>query len=88
MAKGSKSRQKLKLGYHRKGISIFFKEFKEGDRVIIDIYPASQEGMPHHRFQGKVGEIIGKRGRCYLVKVKDVFREKTLIVAPQHLRKI
>ncbi|MEM5828479.1 MAG: 50S ribosomal protein L21e [Candidatus Aenigmatarchaeota archaeon] len=88
MVKGSKSRQKLKLGYHKKGISLFFKEFSVGDKVIIDILPSSQEGMPHHRFQGKIGEIIGKRGRCYIVKVNDVFKEKTLIVAPQHLRKV
>jgi len=88
MAKGSKSRKKLKAGIHRKGISIFFQEFKIGDKVTIDILPSSQEGMPHHRFQGKIGEIIGKRGRCYLVKVEDKFKEKILIVAPQHLKRV
>lgn len=88
MVKGSKSRQKLKVGYHRKGVSIFFQEFKVGDKVTIDILPSSHEGMPHHRFQGRIGEVIGKRGDCYLVKINDKFKEKILTVAPQHLRKI
>ncbi|MEM5820552.1 MAG: 50S ribosomal protein L21e [Candidatus Aenigmatarchaeota archaeon] len=88
MAKGGKSRKKLKIGHHRKGISRFFQEFKIGEKVIIDIDPSSQNGMPHHRFQGKIGSIIEKRGNAYLVKVKDKFKEKIIIALPQHLRRL
>lgn len=85
---GSKSRKKLKEEKHRKGISRFFKEFRIGERVIISIDSSSQDGAPHHRFQGKIGKIIGKKGRAYVVNVNDRFKEKTLIILPQHLRKI
>lgn len=88
MVRGSKSRKKLKGEIYRKGISRFFREFKEGEKVLIDIDVSSQNNMPHHRFQGKIGEIVGKRGRAYLVKIKDKFKEKIIITMPQHLRKI
>ncbi|MEM5830796.1 MAG: 50S ribosomal protein L21e [Candidatus Aenigmatarchaeota archaeon] len=88
MVKGSKSRKKLKTEHHKKGISRFFREFKIGDKVIIDIDPSTQNGMPHHRFQGKIGSIIEKRGNAYLVKIKDKFKEKIIIALPQHLRRL
>lgn len=87
MVKGVKSKQKLKLDHHRRGISRFFKNFSIGDRVIVDIDPSSGN-MPHPRFQGYTGEILGKRGRAYLVKIKDKFNEKILILTPNHLRKL
>lgn len=41
--------------------------------------------MPHRRYQGKVGKIIGKRGRAYLVSVTLGDKEKVIIVRPEHL---
>lgn len=43
------------------------------------------KGMPHRRFQGKVGVIEGKRGRSYLVNLKIGDKEKCLIVRPEHI---
>ena len=83
----AKSRKKLTAEKHRKGISRFFKEYKIGEKVIIDIDPAYYTGNPHHRFQGRTGEIIGKRGRAYLVKVNDFGKEKIIISNPVHLKK-
>ncbi len=67
-------------------LSLLLIEYKEGDKVVIKANPAIWAGMPHRRFHGKVGEVIGKRGRSYIVKVRDGNVYKTLIVRPEHLR--
>jgi large subunit ribosomal protein L21e len=42
--------------------------------------------MPHSRFHGRTGTIIGQRGRCYLVEVTLGKSKKTIIVGKEHLR--
>jgi len=37
-------------------------EYKPGDKVHIITNPAIHKGMPHRRYHGKTGEVIGKRG--------------------------
>ncbi len=59
--------------------------YEIGDYVDIDPEPAVQKGLPHRRFIGKTGIIIGKRGRAYLIQIKDKKREKTLITLPEHI---
>ena len=63
-------------------------EFKVDDKVIINHEPAIQKGMPHHRFKNKAGTVIGKRGRSYLIKIKDGNKPKTVISLPIHLRAV
>ncbi|TDA26755.1 MAG: 50S ribosomal protein L21e, partial [Archaeoglobi archaeon] len=41
---------------------------------------------PHPRYQGRSGIVVGKRGRAYLVQIKDGSIVKTLISRPEHLR--
>ncbi|MEM5778410.1 MAG: 50S ribosomal protein L21e, partial [Candidatus Aenigmatarchaeota archaeon] len=43
-------------------INELIKQFKIGDRVVIDIEPSSHKGMPFKRFQGLAGKVIEKRG--------------------------
>ena len=83
-----KSRQKLLKGYREKSkikISRYFQEFKDGDKVGIKIEPSIHKGFPEPAFHGKIGEVIGKRGECYIVKIKDGSVIKKLIVHPIHL---
>lgn len=61
-------------------------EYKPGDKVVIDIDPSIHKGMPHRRYQGKVGTIIAKRGRAYEIKVRQGDRLKEIIVRPEHLK--
>lgn len=84
-----KSRQKLrqKPGY-RPPITKFLQSFEINERVAISIEPSSQRGMPPIRFRGRVGIIKGKRGKSYLVEIKDGNKIKTLIVRPEHLRRV
>jgi len=83
-----KSGRKLKKKVREKGLRLrkFLQEFEIGQRVLIDIEPSSQKGMPHPRYQGRSGIVIGKRGRAYLVQIKDGSILKTLISRPEHLR--
>jgi large subunit ribosomal protein L21e len=41
--------------------------------------------MPHKRFHGKIGLIIEKRGRGYVVSVPQGDATKTIIVRTEHL---
>lgn len=68
--------------------SRYLAEFEEGQRVVIDIHPSVQEGRPHHRFNGRIGKIIGKQGRAYIVEIRDGGKTKKIISHPIHLRAI
>jgi large subunit ribosomal protein L21e len=67
-------------------VTPFVEEFEMGEKVIIDQNPCSQSNMPHFRFKGKVGVVSDKRGRAFVVSVKDGNKPKTVITGPEHLR--
>ncbi|MEM1927519.1 MAG: 50S ribosomal protein L21e [Acidilobaceae archaeon] len=67
-------------------VSVLLREYSVGERIAIVINPSFHEGMPHRRYHGKTGVIAGKRGECYIVRVNLGEKEKTLIVAPHHLK--
>jgi large subunit ribosomal protein L21e len=82
---------KLMKGVRERGmppITRFLREFQVGERVAIDIDPSQHSGMPHHRFQGRVGIVIGMQGRAYLVEVKEGSVRKVIIASPVHLKKV
>ncbi len=62
--------------------------FDVGEKVVVDIHPSIQEGRPHRRFNGRVGVVVGRQGRAYIVEVTDGEKKKRLIVAPIHLRRL
>ena len=75
----------------RKGkvsLRAFLSEYEVGDKVALGYEPAVFEGTYCPRFVGKSGVILGRRGSCYEVKIKDFKKSKTIIVHPVHLRKI
>ncbi|MEM0149847.1 MAG: hypothetical protein QXW10_03055 [Candidatus Micrarchaeaceae archaeon] len=63
------------------------KAFGIGDRVAI-VPKGSSRDIPHPRFKGKVGTILGVRGDAYVVDVKDIKAHKQLIVSAKHLEKV
>ena len=69
-------------------LSLLMYEYKPGDKVYIIINPSVMKGMPHRRYHGKTGTVVGKRGRCYIVEVRVGGKTKTLIVRPEHLRPV
>ncbi len=63
------------------------KTFNVGDRVAI-VPKGNNRDIPHPRFKGKVGTILGARGGAYIVDVKDIKAHKQLIVKSKHLEKV
>jgi len=82
-----KTRKKLQReARYRAPITKFLQEFEIGQKVAIVQEPSSFKGMPFSRFKGMVGEIIEKRGRAYVVKVKVGGKIKKVISRPEHLK--
>jgi large subunit ribosomal protein L21e len=59
--------------------------YELGSQVIIKIDSSVQKGMPHSRFHGKIGTIMDKRGRGYVVNVAQGDAVKEIIVRSEHL---
>ena len=68
-------------------IGDFLQTFSEGDIVVLKAEPAYQKGMYYPRFHGKSGIVMGMKGRCYEVLIKDHAKDKLLVVHPVHLKK-
>ena len=60
-------------------------KYKEGSRVIVKMDSSVQKSLPHKRFHGKIGTIVEKRGRGYMVSVSDGNAFKKIIVRSEHL---
>jgi large subunit ribosomal protein L21e len=63
----------------------FLYDYNNGDSVIIKIDSSQQKAMPHRRFHGKIGQVIDKRGRGYVVRVAQGDSIRDLIVRTEHL---
>lgn len=61
-------------------------EFEVGQKVHLKLDPSVREGRFHPRFNGHTGEVTGKQGRAFTVKIIDGGKEKSLIARPAHLR--
>ena len=61
------------------------KAFKVQDKVVIRISPSSQRGLPHPKFTGLEGVVVGSRGSSYLVDIMKGNKRKTVIVSPEHI---
>lgn len=69
-------------------VTRYLQDFQVGDRANIVIEPTSQKGQPHHRYHGRVGTVVGIRGKAYVVTVKMANTNKRLIIRPEHLRPV
>lgn len=84
------SRSKLTKSPRNKGkISIrnFLQSLTPGEKVILKAEPAIQGGLYHPRFHGRMGEVVGLQGDCYLVSIMDKNKKKHVVVHPIHLKK-
>lgn len=86
----ARTRKLLRKSVRERGaippLSSLMHEYKVGEYVTIKINPSIHKGMPHRRYHGRVGIIVGKRGRAYEVKVTLGNKEKLIIVRPEHLK--
>jgi len=84
----TRTRRLLKKKPREKGklrMSKLLHQYQPGNHVVVKIDPSVHKGMPHKRYHGKVGTIIDKRGRSYIVSVRQRDAVKEIIVRPEHL---
>lgn len=78
------------LARHHKPSSLsvndYIKKFEIGEKVVI-VPKGNTRDIPHPRYRGRVGKITEKRGSAYVVKVRIMSAERTLIVPAIHLEK-
>jgi ribosomal protein L21E len=82
MAMKKKVREKGKFKLSR-----YFQKLKEGDNVAVVIEHSLKLNFPE-RLQGRSGKIKGKKGRTYIVSIKDQTKEKEFLISPIHLKKL
>ena len=68
-------------------LSRYFQELEKGDSVAVVRERAVKFNFPE-RLQGRTGSVEGRRGRVYIVKIKDQSKEKKFLIEPVHLKKI
>ena len=68
-------------------LSRYFQDLKKGDSVSVVRERSLKANFPE-RIQGRTGKVDGKRGRVYIVKIKDQNKEKSFIIEAAHLKKI
>jgi large subunit ribosomal protein L21e len=70
------------------GLSQVLQEYEPDEKVVVKIDPSVHKGMPHRRYHGKIGVIVNKRGRSYVVNVSMGEAVKEIIVRPEHITPI
>jgi large subunit ribosomal protein L21e len=70
-----------------KPLGYMLTEYGVGDKVVIRIDSATHNGQPHRRYHGKIGTVMGKRGKAYVVGVQVGGKIKQVIALPEHLKK-
>jgi len=73
----------------RKGLvplGYLLRNYNIGDKVMIAIEPSAHKGQPHRRYHGRLGTITERRGRAYVVQVKDGGKIRRIIADPIHLK--
>ena len=82
------TRSLLKKETREKGkpkISKLLQEYQPGSQVIIRMDPSVQKSMPHKRFHGKIGTIIKKQGRGYVISIPQGNSVKRIITRSEHI---
>ena len=68
-------------------LSRYFQKLGKGDSVAVVRELSMNFNFPK-RMQGRTGSIEGKRGKVYIVKIKDQNKEKRFLIEPIHLKRV
>ncbi|MCD6476659.1 MAG: 50S ribosomal protein L21e [Candidatus Aenigmarchaeota archaeon] len=85
LRKSTRSKYKKKT---KTTITKYLQKFEVNQKVAIVTDSSSNSGMPFRRFHGLTGKVIGKRGRAYIIELKDSGKLKKIIVSPEHLKMV
>ncbi len=79
------------LARHHKPSSLsvndYIKKFEVGEKVVI-VPKGNTRDIPHPRYRGRIGVITEKRGASYVIKVRIMSAERTLIAPAIHLERV
>ena len=67
------------------GLSKVLRVYEIAEKVVIKLDPSVHKGMPHRRYNGRIGVITDKRGKSYVVNVSQGNIIKEIIVRPEHI---
>ncbi len=67
--------------------SEYFKDIQTGEKVAVKREKAVVANFPS-RIQGRTGDVIGKQGKSFLVKLMEFNKEKVFIIPAIHLKRI
>lgn len=84
------TRQKLSNSPRERGTSPpqrAVQEFEAGESVHLKLDPSVPDGRFHPRFNGHTGEVLGRQGAAYRIRINDGDKTKTVIAKPAHLRR-
>jgi large subunit ribosomal protein L21e len=81
-----RTRHLLSVGRRAKGLSQILIDYKLNDKVVIKLDPRQVKGMPHRRFQGKVGKVEEIRPRSLLVSVPIGNKIKKVVARFEHIK--
>ncbi|MEM4662832.1 MAG: 50S ribosomal protein L21e [Candidatus Diapherotrites archaeon] len=82
----SKTRHKLAAPKEKLTVTKILSKPNINSTVQININSSFHEGLPHPRFQGLSGKVIGYRGDAVEVKLRDGKKEKIVLAHPVHLK--
>lgn len=65
-------------------ISRYMEEYNTGDTVNITF---TSTIVPHPRFHGFTGKVVGRNGNGYIVQVREGGKLKKISIRAEHLKK-
>jgi large subunit ribosomal protein L21e len=83
-----KTRSLMKGSKRAKGLSQILTEYHINDKVVITIDPSQVKGMPHRRFQGKVGTVEEVGSRSLLINVPIGKKMKRVTARLEHVKQL
>lgn len=89
-ARGKRAKTRYKLTRRHRPLTInkILADFETGQIVQVNIDPAVHSGLPHGRYQGLTGTVIGKQGKVFCVRLDNGEQSADLFVHPAHLKSI
>ena len=69
-----------------RGVSFLLREYKKGERALVQIDPRQHKSLPHKRYHGKVGVIRNVGRRSVILDIKLGSKTKTLITRFDHIK--
>ena len=91
-SKGIRNRTRGILRWHPRlrgkvPVTHALRRFELGQRASVYIDPRVHIGMPHRRYQGRTGVVVGQRGEAVELQIRDGGKQKLLVVRPEHLQR-